>query len=146
MQKDFDNWNEKKKALERRSEKFLFKSGDIWWCSVGINIGSESCGKGVTFRRPVLVVRKLSSVSFIGIPLSTQPKIGSWFSSVLVNGVTQFVLLYQIRMFHVNRFQRRLATLENKDLIEIKQKLETLLEFPNNHRSLNSGSVGISQK
>ena len=134
MQKDFDKWNENKKALDVRNEKFLFKTGDIWWCSVGVNIGSESCGKGDTFRRPVLVLRKLSATGFIGIPLSSQPKRGSWFTSVIVNGVTQYMLLYQIRMFNVNRFQRRLATLEKADFLEVKQKLESLLELSDNHR------------
>lgn len=142
MEKDFDGWNEKKKELDQRREKFFFKDGEIWWCSVGLNIGSESCGKGNTFRRPVLVLRKLSATQFIGIPLSTQPKKGSWFTSVVVNGVSQYVLLYQIRMFNVNRFQRRFASLEEVDFIHVKQKLEALLESSDNHQRQSSGSVG----
>jgi mRNA-degrading endonuclease toxin of MazEF toxin-antitoxin module len=129
MKKNFDSWNSKKKFLEYREEKFLFKEADIWWCSVGLNIGSESCGKGKDFQRPVLILRKLSKNSFIGIPLSTQEKEGSWFTDITIHGQKRYALLYQIRMYHTNRFQRRLATLDQPDFMKIKQKLEQLLEL-----------------
>lgn len=129
MKKDFDKWNFEKKKLETSDKKFLFKTRDIWWCTVGLNIKTESCGKGETFRRPVLVLRKLSADSFIGLPLSTQPKTGSWFCDVNLSGTTRYVLLYQIKMFSANRLQRRLAMLDEKDFIRVKEKLETLLEF-----------------
>jgi len=87
MQKDFDKWNLQKKQLDIRDDRFFFKEGEVWWCAVGLNIGSESCGKGDTFRRPVLILKKLSSTAFIGIPFSSQPKSGSWFTEVMVNGI-----------------------------------------------------------
>ena len=142
MKKDFDKWNNKKKDLENRERDFLFHSGEIWWCTIGLNIAEESCGKGETFRRPVLVLKKLSRKNFIGIPLSTQEKVGTWFTSISINDGIQYLLLYQIRMFSTNRFQRRLATLDSADFDRVKEKLETLLELSNNHRSFTSGSVG----
>ena len=129
MKKDFDQWNEQKKSLEARDIERLFKTGDIWWCSVGVNVQEESCGKGDTFRRPVLIIRKLSRKSFIGIPLSTQKKTGTWFCDISILGGTQYVLLYQIRMFSANRLQRRLTTLDEKALARVKEKLEALLEL-----------------
>jgi mRNA interferase MazF len=129
MKKDFDTWNSKKKVIEEKQTKYLFKTGDIWWCSVGINVQSESCGKGEEYQRPVLILRKLSANSFIGIPLSTQKKEGSWFADITVHNEVRYALLYQIRMFSTNRFQRRLATLDDNDMAKVKKKLETLLEF-----------------
>lgn len=142
MEKDFDQWNERKKELEHKKERIFFKEGEVWWCAVGLNISTESCGKGGTFRRPILVLKKLSAVSCIGIPLSTQKKIGSWFSGITIHGETQYALLHQIRMFSTNRFQRRLATLDSNDLGKVKEKLEALLELSSNHQSRSSGSVG----
>jgi mRNA-degrading endonuclease toxin of MazEF toxin-antitoxin module len=142
MKKDFDNWNKKKKELESADEKFLFKTGDIWWCTVGLNVRTESCGKGDTFRRPVLVLRKLSKDSFIGLPLSSQKKVGSWFCDITILNEIQYVLLYQIRMFSTNRLQRRLTTLDDNDFFRVKEKLEALLELSHNHQSRGSGSVG----
>lgn len=129
MKKNFDNWNEQKKKLEVISDKFFFKEGEVWWCAVGLNIANESCGKGETFRRPVIILKKLSARNFIGIPISTQKKIGSWFADINIHGNTQSVLLYQIRMFSTNRFQRRLATLDGHDFAQVKEKLEILLEL-----------------
>lgn len=146
VKKDFDKWNEKKKILEDKEDEYLFKTGDIWWCSVGLNIAQESCGKGETFRSPVLVLKKLSRQGFIGIPLSTQKKEGTWFAPITIMGEVQYVLLHQIRMFSANRFQRRLTTLDDKDFAKVKEKLEVLLELSHNHQSRSSGSVGKSQK
>lgn len=129
MKKDFDNWNTKKKELEEVKEKFLFKTGDIWWCSVGLNVKAESCGKGEQYQRPVLVLKKVSAESFIGIPLSTQEKTGTWFIDITIHGEKRYALLYQIRMFSTNRFQRRLTSLDDTDFIRVKEKLEALLEL-----------------
>lgn len=135
MEKDFDGWNIVKKKLDQSDRKFLFKQGEVWWCSVGINIGDESCGKGKTLRRPVLVLKKLSSRNFIGIPLSTKERVGTWFATVLINGGAQYFLLHQIRMFSTNRLQRRLTTLDKYDFLKVKEKLEFLLELSHNHQS-----------
>ena len=129
MKKDFDRWNEKKKEIEKFEEEILFRTGEIWWCSVGVNIRTESCGKGIDYQRPVLVLRKLSSDSFIGIPVSSQEKIGSWFIDITMNGEKRCLLLYQIRMFSSNRFQHRLAILNDHDFRRVKEKLKTLLEL-----------------
>lgn len=129
MQKDFDRWNQKKKGLEKSLEKFLFKTGEIWWCSVGVNVKTESCGKGDDFQRPVLVLKKLSGENFIGIPLSSRKKVGSWFVEITIHGEKRYALLYQMRMFNVVRFQRRLASLDGADFKLVKQKLEQLLEL-----------------
>ncbi|MEN9621895.1 MAG: hypothetical protein RLZZ67_329 [Candidatus Parcubacteria bacterium] len=142
MEKDFDEWNKQKKVLERKQDKFLFKEGEIWWCAIGLNVGNESCGKGTTFRRPILVIKKLSSSQCIGIPLSTQRKVGSWFTSIFIQDRIQYILLYQIRMFSVYRFQRRITVLEQGDFLRVKQKLEALLELSNNHQDVTPGSVG----
>ena len=82
MEKDFDKWNSIKKDLDKRDKKFFFKDGEIWWMSVGLYVAKESCGKGIIFKRPVLVLKKLSSDTFIGLPLSSKEKIGSWFIDI----------------------------------------------------------------
>lgn len=129
MEKDFDKWNNIKKELEKNQRKLFFKEGEIWWMSVGVNIANESCGKGEIFRRPVLVFRKLSGNSFIGLPLTSKDKIGSWFIDVLINNQKRCILLYQIRMFSTNRFESRLTTLEDNDFKKIKEKLGQLLKL-----------------
>ena len=129
MEKDFDSWNSIKKELSKKEEKFFFKEGDIWWVSVGQNIGTESYGKGDTFRRPVLIIKKLSGDSCIVLPLTSKSKQGSWFIDITFQNETKSVLLYQIKMMHTKRFQRRLAVLDETDFKRVKEKLKVLLEL-----------------
>lgn len=129
MDQDYDNWNIKKKELSNKEDKYFFKEGDIWWVSLGKNLGTESYGKGETFRRPVLIVKKLNSKSCIVIPLISKEKTGSWFIDITFQGEIKIALLYQIRMMDVKRFQRRLGVLDESDFKRVKEKLKILLEL-----------------
>ncbi|OGI78658.1 hypothetical protein A3C57_01950 [Candidatus Nomurabacteria bacterium RIFCSPHIGHO2_02_FULL_33_12] len=129
MDKNFDNWNNVKKELSKKEEKFFFKDGEIWWVSVGQNLGTESYGKGDTFRRPVLIIKKLSGDSCIVLPLTSKSKDGSWFIDITFQNEIKSVLLYQIKMMHTKRFQRRLGALDEADFKRVKEKLKVLLEL-----------------
>ena len=77
MQKDFDIWNKQKKLLNIRNiTNLYFSERQIWWCSIGCNIGSEIDGKHINFERPVLILKKVNKAQFIGIPLTSKKKIG----------------------------------------------------------------------
>jgi mRNA interferase MazF len=86
---NFDDWNIKKKNLQFLDNSYghelYFKVGDVWWCSVGLNIGKESFGKGADFRRPVLIIKKLSAELYIVLSLTTKYKVGTWFTNVMLN-------------------------------------------------------------
>ena len=57
----YNKWNIKKQNIHFLDNRDIyFKEGDIWWCSIGLNIGDESYGKGRDFRRPILIFKKLS--------------------------------------------------------------------------------------
>jgi len=44
--KDFDGWIVKKKEYHfRKATPPLFKERDIWWISIGVNVGFEEDGK-----------------------------------------------------------------------------------------------------
>jgi hypothetical protein len=71
---EYDKWNNLKKNLATKNSKFTFKTREIYWLNVGQNLGYEVFGKGEEFLRPVLVFRKFSKESFLGIPLTSQVK------------------------------------------------------------------------
>lgn len=129
MDKDFEKWNENKKVLDNLNTKLFFKNGEVWWCSIGLNIAMESNGKGNFFMRPVLIIKKLTKQSFIGIPLSTKIKHGNWFYPIKIGDRRSILLLNQLRMFSTNRLQRRLSSIDEGELGLIKQKLKRLLEL-----------------
>ncbi len=127
----YDEWNEQKKsiAFSEDTSKIYFREGDIWWCSLGLNVGSESFGKGGAFRRPILVIKKLSHDTCIAVPLTSKMKEGSWFAGITLGGENKWAMLYQIRMIHKKRFQRKIGELDDKDIALVKKKLKILLEL-----------------
>ena len=74
--KEFDRWNEKKKhANNKENDRNLFiHEREVWWCSLGVNIGVEIDGKNNDFERPVLLIKKFNGMMFWGIPLTSKTK------------------------------------------------------------------------
>ena len=129
MDKDFDKWNKLKKEIENNNKKVLFNEWEIWWLSIWLNTRQETCWKWENFRRPVLVLKKLSSFTFIWIPLSTKTKKWTWFANYKQNWEKFTALLYQIRMFDIWRFQRRIWEIDERDFLQIKNRLKNLLNL-----------------
>ncbi len=131
LREKFNDWNIKKQEIHfsGRTEKMYFKAGQIWWCSVGQNVGSETFGKGNDFRRPILILKKLSSDLCVALPLTSKEKLGTWFTHITFLGKKVYVLLYQIRVFNKKRFQRNMGELDEKDFLRVKEKLKALLEL-----------------
>ncbi len=57
--KKFDQWNDLKKEVNDRNEKFYVNPREVRYAHLGINIGFEEDGKGNDFKRPVLVLKKV---------------------------------------------------------------------------------------
>jgi mRNA interferase MazF len=57
----------------------LVSPGDIWWASIGENVGSEINGKSKLFSRPVIIFKKLAHGFYFMIPTTTKSKVGSWY-------------------------------------------------------------------
>lgn len=63
--KDYDKWNILKQHLEKKEGIYRgFKEADVWWVSLGVNIGDEQDGKSSHFSRPVLILRKYNNSFF----------------------------------------------------------------------------------
>src|SRR3989344_2046680 len=99
MDKNFDEWNNKKKKLDMATHiPPLISEGDLWWCSVGENVGAESSGKGQNFTRPIVILKKFGKVSFLGIPTTTKKQKGSWYVGFKHKGVDEVAMLNQVRI------------------------------------------------
>lgn len=144
----YNTWNTKKQKIQlsEHSQEMYFKEGQIWWCSLGLNIGSESFGKGEHFRRPVLIIKKLSADLCIVLPLTSKEKNGTWFIDITFQGETRWVMLYQIRTLNKKRFYLKIGELDNADLARVKEKLEQLLKFSVNRHPAEAGIEGINPK
>src|ERR1700738_4468421 len=82
MLKRFTEWFTLKRSLhDRQQVPPLVSEREIWWASVGENVGSEINGKSALFSRPVIIYKKLSHGFYFVIPTTTQKNEGSWFAN-----------------------------------------------------------------
>jgi hypothetical protein len=85
--KDFEGWNKLKQGIDKGASVPTFREREIWWCSIGVNIGHETDGKNRFYNRPVLVVRKFNTRIFWGVPLTTQIKDNPFYFQIDFRGM-----------------------------------------------------------
>ena len=127
---DFDNWNELKKKINIKdtSSEFFPQVGEVWICILGKNIGREQNGGSDNFSRPVLIVKKFNNEIFWILPLSTKQKnIDFYYNFIDLNNEKASVILSQIRLIHIKRFERKVYDMSLKDMNEIKKRLREYL-------------------
>ena len=129
--KDFDKWIIKKKNLHNKIVvPPLFKERDIWWVSVGINVGYEEDGKDSNYVRPVLIVKKFNREMFLGVPMSTKLKDNKYYIPVTVKKNTVSVMTSQIRVFSSKRIWNKLAELDCGDFERVLEELKEFFILP----------------
>jgi mRNA interferase MazF len=90
--KDFIGWIGLKERLHYRAHQPPFVSErDLWWVSLGENVGSEVNGKSDRFTRPALIFKKLAHGFFLIVPTTTRPHEGSWYVRVRLAGKDEYV-------------------------------------------------------
>ena len=127
---DFDTWNILKKATDAVDTQTKIRAGEIRWCRFGINIGKEILGKGETFRRPVLILKKFSGDVFMGLPLTTKSHSGDWYCPIVVDGTEQSIILNQARVLDRKRLEDKLFEVSEKELLNIKERYCELILKP----------------
>jgi len=125
--KKYNEWNEVKKELDMQTHSIIYKERDIFWASVGENIGYEQNGKGRIFSRPVLIVKRFSRNMFFGVPLSTKMKDGNFFFEFELLGKKSNALIVQGRLFDTKRLENKIGMMSKDDFITLKEKLRELL-------------------
>lgn len=125
--KKFNEWNEVKKETEHTVEKVYFKERDIFWTRVGENIGYEQNGKGDEFQRPILVVKKYTNDMFLGVPLSTTIREGSFYFQFMLDDKISTALLVQHKLYSNKRLMKKMGMINKCDFDNLKMKLHNLI-------------------
>ena len=139
MKKDFDTWNIKKKKLDIKKGNPIFREGDIWWSYYGVNVGGEAYGKGEDFRRPVIILKKITENSCIVIPTTTKIKEGKNFFAFTENGEVRRAMLYQVKFISAKRLYVHKPTMHKDEFLKLKESLAKLLGI---HLSSPDGQKG----
>jgi mRNA interferase MazF len=120
--KRFLEWIRLKHKLDASERRPPFISeGDLWWCSIGKNVGVETYGKDRRFTRPVIVLKKFGHASFLGIPTTTTERKGSWYVSFTHHGIPETAMLNQVRILSSKRLDRKIGTLDDRDVKNVKE-------------------------
>lgn len=128
-EKHFDEWNVEKKRLHVAGRMPTINAGDILWCAMGENVGVEINGKGKAFMRPVLIIRKLSRLGFVGLPLTSQLHEGPWYAHFRFQGRDEYAVFAQMRTFSVRRLYRKMGEADDADTKNVRILLaESLFE------------------
>ena len=120
--KDLDGWNEKKKRIDTDGCSKRYHRREVWWCALGVNIGSEQDGSSAEYRRPVLIITGLGPDTCLVAPLTTserehpmRPYIG------VVDGKKARALLSQLRVIDTKRLVSKVGFLD-KEIFEVIRK------------------------
>jgi len=122
--KDFERWNIQKKKINENTKNILPKIKEVWWLSIGLNVGVEEDGKNNNFERPVLVVKVFNRQCFLGIPITSIDKSNKkYYFPIVRNQNKYFLILSQIRLFSSKRLSRIIYKVDNQDFFRIKKVL-----------------------
>ena len=124
--KDFDNWNDKKK-ITQSEEPRLYTVREIWWCRLGVNIGTEQDGKNEWFTRPCVILRGFGPDACLVAPLTTSTRKHALRIDIgLVEGKLAKVNLSQIRVIDTRRLWVKIDFLKKEKFMELRKTLRKL--------------------
>ena len=129
--KPFDEWNEKKKIIDKQEKLIGLKERDVVFVNMGINIGREQNGKGEEFLRPVVVIKIFNRNLFFGIPLTSKQKNGDFFLDISFTHkneeINSTAILVQAKSFDTKRVKYKKGIV-SKDICEaLKNELSKKL-------------------
>lgn len=125
--KRFLEWIGLKEKLDSKESKPPYlNEGDIWWASLGENVGVEINGKSKKFSRPVIILKKLSGKLYFVVPASTKTKKGTWYVSYKHRGKRATACLQHARSIDYRRLQSKMGRLNPSDFKRIKKGFREL--------------------
>lgn len=104
----FVEWTKLNIRLHIKSRiDFYFYEREIWWASIGFNIGSEQNGRHSLFERPVLVLKKFNKDILWILPLTKANKKKDYIYNFIFNGYFQSIILTQLRLISVEDYPEK---------------------------------------
>jgi mRNA interferase MazF len=126
MYKDFDRWNEVKKKTNAEASR-LYTVREIWWCRLGVNIGTEQDGGLDNFVRPVLILRGLGSRACLVAPLTTSLREHPLRVPMgMVAGKHARVNISQLRVIDTRRLGEKMSFLDKETFERIRKAVREM--------------------
>ncbi|MCP1926396.1 type II toxin-antitoxin system PemK/MazF family toxin [Bradyrhizobium elkanii] len=127
MEKKFDAWNALKKKTDAELPR-LYTVREVWWCRLGVNVGTEQDGRGEWFVRPCVILRGFGPDACLVVPLTTSTRDHPLRVSVgIVDGREARANLSQLRVIDTRRLERKIAFLEKEAFANMRKAARGLL-------------------
>ena len=129
--KNYRKWVKLKIALNNKKSEnnVYFREKQIWWCSLGENIGCEQDGKNKNFERPILILKKFNKNVLLMLPVTSSDKRGMYYYQFSYNNKKYSIILSQIKLISSKRLLRKIRRIDDGDFDEIKKKLAKFLKI-----------------
>ena len=128
----FVAWKKLKAKLHiLKPKKLYFKSRELWWANIGLNIGFEVKGKGENFSRPIVILKSLSPDTCLIIPLTTSSKRKNLFPLGKIaedQEEESFALLEQIRLIDKKRLEEKIGMLSEEIFSDLKKSFSDFID------------------
>lgn len=129
MQKDFDKWNKLKIKLNETRSISLVHEREVWWCSIGVNIGSEQDGKNNSFERPVLIVKRFNYDMVWVVPMTSVNKHNLFYFQIEKDGKVHSFILSQLKLVSTKRLRRCIYRMSTYEFAMVKGAIIYLLHY-----------------
>ena len=130
-EKNFEGWDAKKQEIDRRKipRSFFFYEREIWWCSLGVNIGIEYDGKNENFERPVLIFHKFYGEMAWVFPMTSKEKSDPHNIRIAHDNRVSWICLSQIRTISTKRLIRKMGNVSEQAFEQITEKFHSIKQI-----------------
>ena len=126
--KNFLDWFSLKPKIDKLPQRPLFQEREVWNCHFGVNIGFELDGKNEKLIRPVLILKKLTHNTFLGIPLTSKLKNGTWYVKSTVQKKEGRYIISQIKMFDSKRLYNKVERIPDEEFYRVKTRFINFMQ------------------
>jgi mRNA interferase MazF len=113
--------------LSDKEKNLYFQEREVWWASLGVNIGFEEDGKHKNFERPVLILRKFNKNIVWVLPQTSQNKSSKFYYQLEYKGNNYSVILSQLSLISSKRLLRKIRVLKDYDFKKIRKAVKDLI-------------------
>lgn len=128
MAKDFNSWNSMKQKIDVAAQNKFYHERDVWWCSLGVNIGFEQDGTGHLNDRPVLVLKSLGKNMCFVVPLTSSLRKHSLRIPIgIIQGREASAIVSQMRVVDTRRLTYKVKRIEVSMFEVVRKAVRDLL-------------------
>ena len=127
--KRFLEWIGLKEKVHKNEALPVFQERELWWAHLGENIGHEENGKGDSFTRPFVIIRKFNKELLFGVPCSSVVKNNKYYFQINIETISleTSALLSQARTISSRRLVRKIDKVGSGAFTELKKALKKAL-------------------